>query len=201
MECVFINEHWSMLLMDYGSIVLFILLALGIIALPIPDETLLVFAGALMAKGVLVVPLTILAAIAGSITGISISYVVGRTGGHYVVHKYGSMVGITDDKLQKAHVWFERYGKWTLTFGYFIPGVRHFTGLTAGISELEYRHFSLFAYSGALLWVTTFLSIGYFFGNICFSFLESIDTTTVLIVGACVTLLAVYIIIKSLKPS
>ena len=56
-------------------------------------------------------------------------------------------------------------GHWALTFGYFIPGVRHFTAYAAGMSELEAPQFALFAYSGAVLWVGTFLSLGYFLGE------------------------------------
>jgi membrane protein DedA with SNARE-associated domain len=52
--------------------------------------------------------------------------------------------------------------------GYFIPGVRHFTGFSSGMATLPFHHFALFAYSGALLWVTSFLTIGYFFGHKCF---------------------------------
>jgi len=49
--------------------------------------------------------------------------------------------------------------------GYFVPGFRHFTAIVAGTSKLEYRAFALFAYSGAVLWVSTFLFIGYHFGE------------------------------------
>ena len=48
--------------------------------------------------------------------------------------------------------------------GYFIPGVRHFTAIVAGTSKLEWHAFMLFAYSGAVLWVGTFIFIGYHFG-------------------------------------
>ena len=195
MDCIPINEAWTNVLLNYGGIVLFVLLALGIVALPIPDETLLVLAGALMSQGSLFIPTTILAALAGSICGISLSYLIGRTGGSYLVHKYGSWFGITEKRLEVAHDWFRHYGKWTLTIGYFIPGIRHFTGITAGTSSLEYPLFALFAYSGAIIWVFTFLSLGYFFGGFCFTFLEKIDTGTVLIVGAIALLVILYIVI------
>ena len=48
--------------------------------------------------------------------------------------------------------------------GYFIPGVRHFTAIVAGTSKLELHSFALFAYSGATLWVSTFVFLGYHFG-------------------------------------
>jgi membrane protein DedA with SNARE-associated domain len=155
-------EHF---LVHYGAIGLFILLLLGIVAFPIPEETLMIFAGVLISKQILGMTSTLFAAYLGSMFGITISYYLGRTGGVFLVHKYGKYLGLTDSKLQKAHEWFEHLGKWTLVFGYFIPGVRHFTGFCAGVSLLEYRYFALFAYIGALLWVSTFISLGYFFGK------------------------------------
>ena len=158
-------DTFTIWLVEYGSISLFFLLALGIVALPIPEETLMVIAGAFMSKGTLSIPSTIVSAYLGSICGISLSYVLGRTVGLFFIHKYGSWIGLTEERLRGAHRWFERYGKWSLTFGYFVPGVRHFTGLCAGATYLKARHFALFAYTGAFLWVTIFLSLGYFFGN------------------------------------
>jgi membrane protein DedA with SNARE-associated domain len=52
-----------------------------------------------------------------------------------------------------------------LTVGYFIPGVRHFSALVAGMSRVRFRTFASFAYSGAALWVATFLTLGYIFGE------------------------------------
>ena len=52
-----------------------------------------------------------------------------------------------------------------LTGGYFIPGVRHFTAIVAGISGVPYPKFALFAYPGAAIWVALFLWLGYFFGE------------------------------------
>ena len=54
-------------------------------------------------------------------------------------------------------------GKWALIIGYFIPGVRHLTGYVAGGLRLPWRYFALFAYSGALLWVSLFIGAGYVF--------------------------------------
>jgi membrane protein DedA with SNARE-associated domain len=63
-----------------------------------------------------------------------------------------------------VQTWFERYGKWTLFFGYFIAGVRHFTALAAGMSNVRLKTFALFAWPGGLAWVISFISIGYFLG-------------------------------------
>jgi membrane protein DedA with SNARE-associated domain len=148
-----------------GPPALSVLLMLGIVGLPVPDETLLVFSGYLIFKGTFQ-PVTIwLAALAGSIGGITISYLLGRTLGLKVLHRYGRRFGVTEERLHKVHDWLHGVGHWGLTFGYFLPGVRHFTALVAGSSELEYPVFAAFAYSGAILWVSTFLALGYFLGD------------------------------------
>lgn len=149
-------------LTHYGSVALFALLALGIFGLPIPDETLLVFAGFLMAKGRLSIYATIPAAYMGAATGISFSYLLGYTVGQATIRRYGCWIGITEDKIIKAHRWFEKVGKWLLLFGYYIPGVRHLSGISAGATYLTFYEFALFAYLGAILWSSTFLAIGYF---------------------------------------
>lgn len=158
-------DVFSLWLMQYGSIALFVLLTVGIIALPVPEETLMVIAGILMHKGTLSIPYTMLAAFLGALCGISFSYFLGRTAGFYLIKKYGRWIGLTEQRTQKAHNWFERFGKWALLIGYFIPGVRHLTGISAGISGFSYKYFALYAYMGALIWVSLFLSIGYFFGK------------------------------------
>jgi membrane protein DedA with SNARE-associated domain len=150
---------------QYGYVAIFALLVLGIVGLPVPDETLLTFTGYLVFKGNLSLPLAFVAALAGSSFGITISYLLGRVFGLKLVHRYGKYLRIREDHINKAHAWFERVGHWGLTFGYFIPGVRHVTAYAAGISELESHHFALYAYSGALLWVSTFIGLGYFLGE------------------------------------
>lgn len=150
---------------QFGPIALFGLLAVGIVGLPIPDETLMTLTGVLIAKGKMEPISSILFAISGSICGISLSYVIGRTTGVYIIKKYGYLMGITEKKLEHAHIWFERWGKWGLFFGYFLPGVRHLTGIVAGAVTLEVPQFMLFAYSGAIVWASLFLSLGYFFSG------------------------------------
>lgn len=192
MESTLTDNALQMWLLHYGSFALFFLLTLGILALPVPEETLMVIAGVLMNKGELQIPHTVAAAFLGSLCGISLSYLLGRTAGHFLIQRYGKWIGVGQKQLDRAHAWFERFGKWTLFIGYFIPGVRHFTGFTAGSTELNFKEFALYAYTGAIIWVSTFLSIGYFFGDYWSWILESIDVDdilTVVIIAAIVYLI------------
>ena len=148
-------SHW---LMQYGYSALFVLLVAGIVGLPVPDETLLTLAGILVFRGKFELDLMLLAGFLGSACGITLSYL-------YTVHKFGRFLRIDETKLLRSRHWFERFGKWVLVFGYFIPGVRHFTALVAGASRLPFLEFAPFAYLGALLWSALFISLGYIFGR------------------------------------
>lgn len=154
--------HW---ISQNGYPAIFSLLVLGIVGLPVPDETLLTFTGYLIYKAHLNPVWAFLASFGGSVCGITLSYTLGRTFGIALIHRYGRYLHLDEARISKAHDWFERIGRWALTFGYFIPGVRHFTAYAAGMSDLEPHWFAVFAYSGALLWTTTFLSLGYFLGD------------------------------------
>jgi membrane protein DedA with SNARE-associated domain len=158
-------DHFLPWVDRYGSIVIFIWLALGIIALPVPEESLLVLLGILIVKGKLPFFFTMIAAYAGSYCGITGSYGLGIATGHYLTKGWGRYIGLNEKRFQQAHRWFEHVGKWALVIGYFIPGVRHLTGYVAGALKLPYRSFALFAYLGGTLWVSLFIGLGYFFAT------------------------------------
>jgi len=148
-------------LSHYGPSALFFAQMLGIFGLPIPDEFLLTVAGALAREGHLPIGWTLLAAIAGAFSGITLSYVVGRTIGMAALRR---VVHVSDASFGLAQRWFHRYGRWLLMFGYYIPGVRHCTALAAGSAPLQYREFALFAYTGGTIWCLSFLTLGYLTG-------------------------------------
>lgn len=142
----------------YGAVALFALLALGVVGLPIPNETLLTVAGALVRKGELHLVPVLTATCAGNVLGVSISYAIGRFAGDHYLKRH------LQKRMDKLEHWLERNGKWALVFGYFIPGVRHVTAIVAGSSGLPFPVFAKYAYSGAILWTVLFFGIGYFIG-------------------------------------
>ncbi len=147
------------LLATYGYVAIFALLAAGIVLPLIPDETMLVIAGIFVHQAKLRFVPTLAAAYGGSMCGITLSYILGRSGLAHLLHR------VAHTHLQRVHDWFEKYGRWTLFFGYFVVGVRHVTALVAGTSEMEFNVFARYAYTGALFWVATFVSLGYFAGE------------------------------------
>ncbi|HXF28421.1 MAG TPA: DedA family protein [Chlamydiales bacterium] len=196
MEYLQNHDTFALWLQQYGSIMLFTLLCLGIVAFPVPEETLMVLSGVLMNQGHLEILPTLLAAYTGSMSGITISYGIGRMADKYVIKKYGGWAGLDAKKWDQIHAHFKRYGTWMLFFGYFIPGVRHFTGFATGIIRLKWQQFAPFAYSGACVWVSTFLSIGYFGGEGWHQLEETAKYTIIDVAATIVVLLALYAIIK-----
>ncbi len=152
-------------ILRYGYFGLFTLLMFCIAGLPVPDETLLLFSGYLISQGRLNPFLTFMASFAGSISGISLSYLAGRFIAEPVLLRYGRRLGLTLAHLNYVQSWYRRSGEWLLAIGYYIPGVRHFTALVAGMSNLAYLRFAAFAYAGAAVWAATFLSLGYLVGE------------------------------------
>ncbi len=149
----------------YGYFAIFGLLMLGIVGPLIPDETILVGAGLLARQGKLDYLIVLAAGYAGSVCGITVSYLIGRNGLAYLIERVPFMRKDAARYMQRVNNWFDRYGRWTLFFGYFVVGVRHFTAVAAGSRKMSLHHFALYAYSGGLIWVICFVSLGYFVGD------------------------------------
>lgn len=160
-----IEAHLNWLIGHYGYIGIFGALSLGIIGLPIPDETLLAYAGFSVYQGTLNLPLVLLSAFLGSATGITLSYGIGYKLGLPFLRKFGPKFHSTEAKIEKTHRLFERFGKALLLIGYFIPGIRHLTAYIAAISRMDIRVFMLAGYTGALIWSATFITLGYQLGE------------------------------------
>ena len=154
--------HW---VSTYGLAALFALLMLGVFGLPVPDETLLTFTGVLVRQGHMHFVPAWLTAAAGSMCGITLSYVLGRTAGATIVTRYGRWLHITEAQLRSVEQWMEHGGRWILTIGYYIPGVRHLTAIVAGSTRVPYRIFSGYAYLGAAVWSLSFITLGWYVGE------------------------------------
>ncbi|MCY9669859.1 VTT domain-containing protein [Paenibacillus alginolyticus] len=144
----------------YGYWVLFFALLLEMLALPLPGEVLMSYAGLLIFQGKLNWFLCILTAGAGVSTGVTLSYWIGFRLGSPFFEKYGTRVHLGPDKLDKISYWFQRYGNKVLVIAYFIPGIRHFTGYFSGVTRIRFRKYAWYAYTGAFLWVSVFISLG-----------------------------------------
>jgi membrane protein DedA with SNARE-associated domain len=187
-------EMISQWVVHYGYAAVFALLLFGIVGLPVPDEWLLTFAGYLVFTGKFHAFPALAAAFLGSMCGITVSYGLGRSFGLFLLHHYGRFFRVTPEKMNRVHAWFGRFGTWTLLVGYFIPGVRHCTAVVAGASSLGLLSFSIFAYSGALIWSATFIGIGYFFGDQWTFVLRQIQRHLAVCAGLGMGMIVIYLV-------
>ncbi|MEO8682086.1 MAG: VTT domain-containing protein, partial [Vicinamibacterales bacterium] len=105
------------------------------VGLPLPDEAVLALAGVLIGQGRLHPVTAAAAAIGGAVTGITLSYGLGRFAGLPLLRRYRSRLHVDMAVVARVGTWFDRAGKWLLTGGYFIPGVRHVTAIIAGAAK------------------------------------------------------------------
>jgi len=149
---------------QYGYIVLFGALLLELIAFPIPGEVLMTYSGFLVYQHDLNWAYSIIVASAGTSIGMTISYSIGRKLGAPFFIKYGHHFHMGPAKISKISVWFNKHGNKLLIVAYFIPGLRHITGYFSGIIQIPFRLYALYAYSGAFLWVSLFITFGKILG-------------------------------------
>jgi membrane protein DedA with SNARE-associated domain len=166
----------------YSYLGIFSLLTLGIVGLPVPDEFLLTFVGYLIFRGRLHLAPAAASAFLGSVCGITLSYWLGRTLGIYLVNRYGTHIGLGPKQVQRVHDWFARIGGWSLTFGYYVPGLRHLTAYVAGTAGFELPQFAIFAYAGAAVWSASFLALGYYLGDGWHAATQTVRDTTRVVV-------------------
>jgi membrane protein DedA with SNARE-associated domain len=156
------------------------------------------FAGYLVSRNSLQLQYVMLSAFFGSIAGISLSYEIGRRYGVTLLFKF-HFPTLSKAKLESAGEWYRRFGKWALIVGYFIPGIRHLTAFTAGMSGLRYRSFGMLAYTGALLWSATFVLLGNLVGGQWKAVSDEIESNLRLVTGIVVLVLIAIAILRSVS--
>lgn len=184
------------LLNDYGYVILFLSLTLEMLAFPLPNELLMSYVGYLVFKGEMNWLAAMAAGISGCIAGVTITYWIGRKLGAPFFHKYGYRFHLGPERLDKFSRAFNLYGKRLLLFSAFIPGVRHLTGYSAGITRVPFRSYTFFSYIGAVIWVGTFVTLGKILGP-KYKLIETAAKEYVLILIVAIAVIVVfYYIVK-----
>lgn len=157
-----------------------------------PGDSLLFTAGLLVADGRfldyplwLVCLLVTIAAVAGDQAG----YAFGRRVGPALFRRPDSRL-FRQEYVAKGHAFFERYGARSIVLARFVPIVRTFTPIIAGVSRMTYRTFVTYNVIGGVLWGTGVTVLGYFLGQITFV-ADNIEMILVGIVLLSVTPIAV----------
>ncbi|MCB8769288.1 DedA family protein [Acinetobacter soli] len=165
-----VDDHLLEFIRNYGVwiyaiLFLIIFVETGLVVMPfLPGDSLLFAAGALAASTGAMDPwlLGLLLFIA-AVLGDTLNYHIGRFIGPRVFEMNSRF--INKSHLVKTHAFFERHGGKTIIFARFIPFARTFAPFVAGAGSMNYKFFLSYNVVGAFLWIGSFITLGYLFGN------------------------------------
>lgn len=160
-----LEQYLTDIIYTYRYAGLFILLTVGMVGLPVPDEFLMTFSGFQTSLGRMDFGITLLVAALGSFLGMNLSYWIGRRLGVPFLYKIAPIIHLNKKNIARAEYWFQRFGDRLIVIGYFFPGFRHFTAYFSGMSKLHYVRYATLAGIGAFLWALTFITIGRILGE------------------------------------
>lgn len=145
--------EWATRVLDQtGYAGLAFLMMLESTVAPVPSEAVMPFAGFLVVQGRFTLEGAILASSLGTLLGSWIGYLLGRFGGYPVVDRWGRWLLLNRGHLEWTARWFERRGEITILIARFIPVVRHFISIPAGVARMSPWRFTLYTLIGGSAW-------------------------------------------------
>ena len=168
-----IGDHLQELVKNYGNWIYAILFAIvfcetGLVLLPfLPGDSMLFAAGTIAAVGDMNIFVLIGLLIVAAILGDFVNFEIGKHFGQKLFSNPNSKI-FKQSYLQKTHDYYERYGGRTIIIARFIPIVRTFAPFVGGMGNMNYAQFARYNIVGAVLWVVSFTTLGYFFGQLPF---------------------------------
>lgn len=130
----------------------------------LPGDSLLVTAGLLAAAGILDVWWLLILLIPAAIIGDALGYYIGKKGGKKIYDRPDSKL-FKKEHLLKATEFYEKHGGKTIILARFIPLIRTFAPVVAGITNMNYRKFASYNIFGGIFWICSTVLLGYFLGN------------------------------------
>lgn len=147
----------------------------------LPGDSLLVTAGLLSARGYLnvyhLVPALTLAAIVGNTVG----YFIGRASGPRIFNRENSLF-FNKKHAIRAHDFFAKHGRKTVVIAQFMPIIRTFSPVIAGVGGMSFRDFMTFNILGAFCWIWSMVGIGFFLGSYIPGIDQHIEIVVVVVV-------------------
>jgi membrane-associated protein len=152
----------------YALLFIIIFAETGLVIFPfLPGDSLLFIAGTVAAGTVLDVHIIVVSLITAAILGDSVNYAIGRKIGQRV-YTWQDSRWFKRAYLMRTQMFYEKYGSMTIIIARFVPIVRTFAPFLAGVVAMSYPRFLTYNVVGGVLWITSLVYLGYFFGNIPF---------------------------------
>jgi membrane-associated protein len=150
----------------YALLFTIVFIETGVVIWPfLPGDSLLFVTGAIAAAGGMDIAAVMAVLVAAALCGDNCNYFIGRWVGPRVFqHKKSRW--FNPQHLARAHAFYEKHGGKTIILARFIPIVRTYVPFVAGIGSMPYARYIGFCVAGAVAWVVSLCSVGYFFGNL-----------------------------------
>src|SRR5579884_2619692 len=129
-----------------------------------PGDTLLLSAGVFAAAGKISLPAVMVVVAAAAILGDNVGYHIGKRYGRRLFRKPDGLV-FRQEYVQRAELFYERYGSKTMLFAHFVPVIRTFAPAVAGVARMNYSRFFIFDAIGDSAWAVIVTLVGYWFGT------------------------------------
>jgi membrane protein DedA with SNARE-associated domain len=152
------------LLLDYGLVLLFLLVAVESAGIPLPGETALITA-AVLAHHHYKIEWVIVIAAAGAIVGDNLGYWLGRLGGRRLLERFQLTRRYSERALPPAERFFKRHGGKTVFLGRFVAFLRITAAWLAGISRMHWWQFFAWNALGGIVWATGTGLLAYWAGK------------------------------------
>ncbi len=149
----------------YGYIILFVCLFFGIVGIPAPEESLLFLTGILISHHQLSMGPALIYTELGAFIGMLVAYACGRYLGTPFINKFGKYIGLTQERWGNIENRYKKSAYKTITFGFYLPGIRQLSPYFAGISKVPFGRFFLFSLLGSVIWTIPIILVGYFTAN------------------------------------
>jgi membrane protein DedA with SNARE-associated domain len=135
----------------------------------LPGDTLLFSVGLFVSQGLVPQPLVVVCLVlsVGALVGNAVGYEIGRRAGPAIFTKPESRL-FSQHNVDRTHAFFERYGALAVVLARFVPIVRTFITVTAGVGRMDRRLYLTFSAIGAILWASGVTILGYYLGQIAF---------------------------------
>lgn len=111
-----------------------------------------------------IIPMIILGAL-GATIGTSAIYFIALKLGRVVLLRYLKLIKISEKKLKRVEIWFEKYGDKAVFLGRMIPVMREMISVPAGLLQMRIPKFILYTFAGSLIWSSATILAGYYFGE------------------------------------
>lgn len=131
----------------------------------LPGDSLLFTAGFLASQGYMNIWVLAIGCFIAAVLGDSVGYAFGHKVGRRLFRKKESLL-FKPDHLEKAEKFYEKYGKKTIILARFLPAVRTFAPIVAGIGRMDYKTFVTYNIIGGFLWGVLITLLGYFLGHL-----------------------------------